>query len=149
MNPNNDCQESCTPALPEQVLDEKTLAQKAPVITAPLTRHVFVCTGKSCTTNESQSTLEAFWQVLAEKGLLYGKRGSMEGTVIVTTCGSVGLCAVGPAVLIYPEGVWYYNVQPSDVAEIVTEHLIENKIVSRLFAMRLGAGEGANPVFSA
>lgn len=101
-------------------------------------RHVFVCTGKSCSANDSQATLEAFWEVLAQKGLLYGKRGSMEGTVIVTTCGSIGLCAVGPAVLVYPDGTWYYNVHPEDVPEIAEEHLIQNRPVQRLVAMTLG-----------
>ncbi|MBY0402491.1 MAG: (2Fe-2S) ferredoxin domain-containing protein [Cyanobacteria bacterium] len=109
----------------------KTLA---PVTQAPLKRHLFVCTGSSCSANGSQETLETFWKVMAEKGLLYGKRGSLTGEVIVTTCGSVGLCAVGPAVLIYPEGIWYQRVTPEDVPEIVESHLIHNKPVSRLLA---------------
>jgi (2Fe-2S) ferredoxin len=110
------------------------LKKLAPVTQAPLKRHLFVCTGSSCTANGSQETLEAFWKVMAEKGLLYGKRGSLTGEVIVTTCGSVGLCAVGPAVLIYPEGIWYHRVTPEDVPEIVESHLIHNKAVSRLLA---------------
>jgi NADP-reducing hydrogenase subunit HndC len=120
-------------------LSPDALAVKAPVVSARLQRHVFVCTGKSCSANNSEATLEAFRQVLAEKGLLYGKRGSLEGSVIVTTCGSVGLCQVGPAVLIYPEGVWYYNVTPEDVEEVVSQHLMGGKIVERLFARRLPA----------
>lgn len=110
------------------------LALKAPVTKANLNTHVFVCTGKSCSQNNSEATLAKFWEVLAEKGLLYGKRGTMEGTVIVTSCGSIGLCAIGPAVLIYPEGVWYYNVSPDDVQEIVNEHIIGGKAVERLLA---------------
>lgn len=114
------------------------LALKAPVTKARLKTHVFVCTGKSCSQNDSEATLEKFRAVLAEKGLLYGKRGSMEGTVIVTTCGSVGLCTVGPAVLIYPEGVWYYNVTADDVNEVVEKHIIGGEVVERLLAYRLG-----------
>jgi len=110
------------------------LALKAPVTKANLNTHVFVCTGTSCGKNGSEATLAKFWEVLAEKGLLYGKRGTMEGTVIVTTCGSIGLCSIGPAVLVYPEGVWYYNVTPEDVQEIVTEHIIGGQIVERLLA---------------
>lgn len=117
------------------LLDPTELALKAPVTRANLKTHLFVCTGTSCTKNDSDLTLARFWEVLAEKGLLYGKRGSMEGTVIVTTCGSVGLCTIGPAVLIYPEGVWYYGVKPDDVEEIVNEHLINGRIVDRLLAM--------------
>ncbi|MCE3234558.1 MAG: D-reducing hydrogenase subunit HoxF [Vampirovibrio sp.] len=117
------------------LLDPTELALKAPVTKANLNTHVFVCTGTSCSKNNSEQTLAKFWEVLAAKGLLYGKRGTMDGTVIVTTCGSVGLCAIGPAVLIYPEGVWYYNVTPDDVAEIVDQHIIQGRIVERLMAM--------------
>lgn len=121
-----------------QPLDPTELGLKAPVTRAPLQRHVFVCTGTSCTKNNSEQTLAKFWEVLAERGLLYGKRGSFEGSVIVTTCGSVGLCQIGPAVLIYPEGVWYYGVTADDVQEIVDEHIIAGRPVERLLAMRLG-----------
>jgi (2Fe-2S) ferredoxin len=117
-------------------LDPLALALKAPVTKANLKTHVFVCTGSSCSQNESELTLNRLWEVLAEKGLLYGKRGSMDGTVIVTTCGSVGLCTIGPAVLIYPEGVWYYGVTPDDVEEIVNEHIINGRSVDRLMALQ-------------
>lgn len=117
------------------LLEPTELALKAPVTKANLNTHVFVCTGTSCSKNNSEQTLAKFWEVLAAKGLLYGKRGTMDGTVIVTTCGSVGLCAVGPAVLVYPEGVWYYNVTPDDVEEIVDQHIIQGRIVERLMAM--------------
>jgi NADP-reducing hydrogenase subunit HndC len=118
------------------VTDATELALKAPVTKANLNTHVFVCTGTSCSKNHSEATLARFWEVLAEKGLLYGKRGTMEGTVIVTTCGSIGLCAMGPAVLIYPEGTWYYHVTPDDVSEIVSEHIIGGQIVERLVAFQ-------------
>jgi NADH-quinone oxidoreductase subunit F len=117
------------------------LALKAPVTKAKLTHHVFVCTGKSCSANYGESTLEAFWTVLADKGLLYGKRGSMDGRVVVTKCGSVGLCAIGPAVLIYPEGVWYYGVKAEDVPDLVESHFVQGKPLERLYAMRLGEKE--------
>lgn len=115
-------------------MDRETLIEKAPVVSAPIRRHVFVCTGKSCAGFNSEATLDAFYKVLAERGLLYGKRGSWTGTVLVTTCGSIGLCQVGPAVMIYPDGVWYYNVQPEDVVEIADNHLIGNRPVERLLA---------------
>jgi (2Fe-2S) ferredoxin len=118
-------------------LDATELALKAPVTHANLKRHVFVCTGTSCTKNNSEATLAKFWEVLAAKGLLYGKRGSMDAPVIVTTCGSVGLCQIGPAVLIYPEGTWYYGVTADDVEEIVDEHLVKGRVVERLLAMHL------------
>ena len=113
---------------------------KAPVTQANLKKHVFVCTGKSCSANDAEATLEAFWAVLKERNLLYGKRGTPDGTVLVARCGSVGLCAVGPAVLIYPEGTWYYGVTPNDVAEIVDEHIIGGYRVARLLACEVNDG---------
>lgn len=120
-----------------QSISLEELQLKAPVVNANLKRHVFVCTGSSCSKRDSEATQNTFYKVLAEKGLLYGKRGSMDGTVMVTTCGSIGLCQVGPAVLIYPDGIWYYGVTPEDVETIAEEHLIYNKPVERLLAKRL------------
>lgn len=115
-------------------MDATELALKAPVTQAKLQMHVFVCTGSSCSKNGSEATLERFRDVLREKGLLYGKHGTPEGTVLLSKSGSMGLCAVGPAVLIYPQGVWYYHVTPDDVEQIVTDHLIEGRLVERLLA---------------
>lgn len=123
-------------------MDRDILTRKAPVVKAPLKRHVFVCTGTSCSSNNSEQVLQRFWEVLAQKGLLYGKRGSMTGSVLVTTCGSIGLCQVGPAVMIYPDGVWYYHVTPEDVTEIVDAHLLQNKPVQRLLARYLPSETG-------
>jgi len=113
-----------------------------PAITqATLRHHVFVCTGTACSNNDSQATLERFWAELTTRGLLYGKpggkRGQPDGTIIVTTCGSVGLCAAGPAVLIYPDGVWYARVTAEDVPEIVQKHLIGGHPVERLLALKV------------
>lgn len=113
------------------------LCQKAPVCAASLSRHVFVCTGPACTEHGAAATLEAFYCALAACGRLYGKRGSPQGDILVTTCGSVGLCAMGPAVLVYPEGVWYYGVSPDDVDTIVTQHLLGGEPVTRLLARHL------------
>ncbi len=118
-------------------MEHTELLEKAPVLRAPIRHHVFVCTGKSCSAADSESVLETFWTVLAEKGLLYGKRGSLAGTVLVTTCGSIGLCQVGPAVLIYPDGIWYYNVRPEDVPTLVEQHLLQGIPVSHLLAKTL------------
>ncbi len=124
-------------------MDRETLSRKAPVVDAPLQRHVFVCTGKACSANNSEATLDAFRTVLAEKGLLYGKRGSLDAPVIVTTCGSIGLCQIGRAVMVYPDGIWYYGVQPEDVPEIADEHLIGNRPVERLLARQLPAASSS------
>jgi len=115
--------------------DREKLEKLAPVTQAPLKRHVFVCTGKSCTANGSANVKAAFEQQLEAKNLRQGKekkgRNPM-GEIVLTECGSVGFCSIGPAVLVYPDGVWYAQVQPEDVSEIVEEHLEKGKVVERL-----------------
>jgi len=112
-------------------------ATLAPITQAALTHHVFVCTGTACSGNGSQAVLEALYEGLESRGLLYGKkRGSLQGAILVTTCGSMGFCSIGPAVLVYPQGVWYAGVQPTDVPELI-ESLLSGHEVSRLVARHL------------
>lgn len=118
-------------------MDKTELSIKAPVVNAKLTHHIFVCTGASCTKNESEKTLEKFWAVLKDKNLLYGKRGSLDGSVIVTPCGSIGFCQTGPAVLIYPDGIWYHSVTADDVEELVESHLINGSPLQRLLGYQM------------
>ena len=54
------------------------------------------------------------------------------GEIVLTDCGSVGFCSIGPTVLVYPEGIWYAQVQPEDVREIIEEHLEKGDVVERL-----------------
>jgi (2Fe-2S) ferredoxin len=110
--------------------------EQAPIIEAILTNHVFVCTGKSCSSKDSEATFTALREELKRHGLLYGKHGSLAGRVVLTQCGSVGLCAAGPAVLVYPEGLWYHGVTPADIPELV-QCLMEGRRLERLLALDL------------
>jgi (2Fe-2S) ferredoxin len=111
-----------------------------PVLKAPVTRHVFVCTGKSCQANNSEATLEAFKTTLKACELLFNKLESPQGQTIVTYCGSVGLCEIGPAVLVYPDGVWYQGISPDKVSTLVTEHLVKGQVVESWVARRVPSG---------
>jgi NADP-reducing hydrogenase subunit HndC len=112
----------------------------APVATAPIQHHVFVCTGKSCSARDSADVREAFERELKERGLLFGKEAkgkNPNGSIVLTECASVGFCAIGPTVLIYPDGTWYAQVRASDVPEIIEEHLLKGRPVERLALMRV------------
>lgn len=114
----------------------------APVASAQIQRHVFVCTGKSCSAVDSAAVHDAFERELKARGLQYGKivKGcSPQGTVVLTECASVGFCAIGAAVLVYPDGVWYAQVRAADVPEIVEEHIVNGRIVERLALMKVPA----------
>jgi (2Fe-2S) ferredoxin len=116
------------------------LAALAPIVSASITHHVFVCTGKSCSAVESVEVRNAFERELKARGLQYGKvsKGcSPNGSVVLTECGSVGFCAIGAAVMVYPDGVWYAQVRATDVPEIVEEHIVNGRPVERLALMRV------------
>ncbi|BDU78167.1 (2Fe-2S) ferredoxin domain-containing protein [Mesoterricola sediminis] len=112
-------------------------AAKSPVIDTPIRRQVLVCTHTSCAANGSGAVLEAFRRILADEQLLFHK-GNRKGSVSCTHCGSIGFCAIGPAVMVYPDGIWYAHVQPGDVPEIIESHIKGGRPVERLVRKRLG-----------
>ena len=86
--------------------------------------HVLVCGGTGCTSSNSGAIIEALEKEIADKGL------DKEIKVIKTGC--FGLCALGPIMIVYPEGCFYSEVKVEDVPEIVEEHLLKGRIVTRL-----------------
>ncbi len=129
-----------------EIQDRERLCALAPITSAPIRHHVFVCAGKSCLANDSAAVRAAFESGLKERGLLFGKAAkgkNPSGSVVLTDCGSVGFCAVGAAVLVYPDGVWYAQVRAADVREIVEEHLVGGRVVERLALLRMNASEEA------
>ena len=99
--------------------------------------HILVCTGTGCSSSNSPKIIEAFERELKEQGM------DREAKVVKTGC--FGLCAMGPVVLIYPEGAFYTHVTPADVPEIVSEHIVKGRIVERLLHKE---GENAERVTS-
>ncbi|MDL2294557.1 NADH-quinone oxidoreductase subunit NuoF [Ruminococcaceae bacterium OttesenSCG-928-D13] len=86
--------------------------------------HVMVCAGTGCTSSGSAPVAEAFEREIASNDL------AEEVRVIRTGC--FGLCALGPIVVIYPEASFYSMVKAEDVPEIVSEHLLKGRPVTRL-----------------
>ena len=86
--------------------------------------HVLICGGTGCTSSGSVALQEEFEACLKENGL--------ENEVKLVQTGCFGLCALGPIVVVYPEGAFYSRVEKDDVREIVTEHLLKGRIVTRL-----------------
>ena len=86
--------------------------------------NVLVCGGTGCTSSYSLQIAEKLKEELKEKGL--------DKEVNVITTGCFGLCALGPIMVVYPEGSFYSMVKLEDVPEIVEEHLNKGRIVTRL-----------------
>ncbi len=86
--------------------------------------HVLICSGTGCTSSGSAAVREALAAELE-------KRELTEEIKLVHT-GCFGLCALGPIMIVYPEGVFYSRVTAEDIPEIVEEHLLKGRPVQRL-----------------
>lgn len=86
--------------------------------------NVLVCGGTGCTSSNSEQIIEKLQEELKAQGL--------EKEVNVIRTGCFGLCALGPIMVVYPEGAFYSRVTVEDVPEIVSEHLLKGRIVKRL-----------------
>ena len=84
---------------------------------------VLVCGGTGCTSSGSQKIKEAFENEIKAKGL--------EEEVKVVGTGCFGLCAVGPIVIVYPDGTFYSMISAENVPEIVEEHLLKGRPVEK------------------
>ena len=86
--------------------------------------HVLVCGGTGCTSSGSPKIMEALKYEIKRQGL--------EEEVAVVETGCHGLCALGPIMIVYPDATFYSMVQVNDIAEIVSEHLLKGRVVTRL-----------------
>ncbi len=86
--------------------------------------HVLICGGTGCTSSGSAKIAASMEEEIAKKGL------AEEVKVVRTGC--FGLCALGPVMIVYPEGTFYSRVKLEDVPEIVEEHLLKGRVVDRL-----------------
>ncbi len=100
--------------------------------------HVLVCGGTGCTSSHSGELIEALEANIKEKGL--------EEEIKVVRTGCFGLCALGPIMIVYPEGCFYSEVKVDDIPEIVEEHLLKGRIVKRLLYKETVEAENVKPL---
>ena len=94
--------------------------------------HVMVCGGTGCTSSDSPAICAAMQKELEAKGI------AEEVKIVQTGC--FGLCALGPIMIVYPDGTFYTQVTVDDVSEIVEEHLLKGRPVSRLIYDEVAEG---------
>ena len=85
---------------------------------------VLICGGTGCTSSGSAKLMTSFEENL--------KKYELDQEVKIVQTGCFGLCALGPVVIVYPDGTFYSRVTEGDVEEIVSEHLLKGRIVERL-----------------
>ena len=98
----------------------------------PFQRHIFVCTNqrpnddpRGCCANLGAEKLHAHFKSET-------KRLNLKGLVRANKAGCLDHCELGPSVVVYPEGVWYWVGTEADVTEIMERHIMNGEIVTRL-----------------
>ena len=86
--------------------------------------HVLVCGGTGCTSSGSPQIIEKLNEEIIKQGL--------QDEVAVIQTGCHGLCALGPIMIVYPDASFYSMVKVEDIPEIVSEHLLKGRVVTRL-----------------
>ncbi|MBM3906504.1 MAG: (2Fe-2S) ferredoxin domain-containing protein [Gemmatimonadetes bacterium] len=104
-----------------------------PPLMEPYARHVLVCTGGYCSTDRRGRAIYAkLAGLLQREGLLFGPR-----RVKRSEAPCLGVCAGGPIVAVYPDGIWYGGVTPELLERIVVEHLRDGRPVEGAIFHRL------------
>ncbi|MDF2801284.1 MAG: hypothetical protein K0S61_1187 [Anaerocolumna sp.] len=96
--------------------------------------HILVCGGTGCTSSGSQKIIDCLQAEIEKNGL------NKEVSVVQTGCH--GLCALGPIMIVYPDACFYSMVQETDIPEIVSEHLLKGRPVTRLLYTETVTEEG-------
>ncbi|MFD1775901.1 (2Fe-2S) ferredoxin domain-containing protein [Paenibacillus rhizophilus] len=96
-----------------------------------LKKHLLFCCSEHCNNQDVEDVMQAFKEELVEQGI--------NKTVKINKTSCLGLCGNGPFLIVYPDGVWYYNVTTDDVQRIVKEHLVEGNPVDELVMLKMEA----------
>ena len=100
----------------------------------PYSRHVLVCTGSYCSPDRrGRQIYSELARLLQREDLLFGPTRVKRGE---TPC--LGVCAAGTIVAVYPDGIWYANVDAQVLERIVVEHLKHGRVVDEHVFHRLG-----------
>ena len=86
---------------------------------------LLLCHGTSCMSNGAARVKEALDEAL--------KEANLDKEVEIITTGCMGICELGPIMVVYPDGVFYQQLKPEDTREIVQEHILKGRVVQRLF----------------
>jgi len=86
--------------------------------------HLLVCAGTGCHSSESNLVYEMLRDEVMRKGL--------DKTVQIIRTGCFGFCEKGPILKILPDNTFYTQVKPTDAGEIIDEHVIKGRKVTRL-----------------
>ncbi|MAM64698.1 MAG: ferredoxin [Candidatus Marinimicrobia bacterium] len=97
-------------------------------------KHIFICVNERASNNQRGSCAKCGGMDIRMRFVKLINEHGLKGIVRANKSGCLDVCELGPAVVVYPDGVWYTNVQLDDVDEIFQSNIINNKPVKRLMA---------------
>lgn len=100
-------------------------------------RHAIMCVGKSC--GENMPLLKYLKSKVSAAGLDFG-----ENAVRVNRAGCLGVCLQGPIMVVYPEGVWYYNLDEAKIDRIIDQHFLQGEPVQEDVFHQMASPDGAS-----
>ncbi len=101
----------------------------------PYRLHIFVCQGKRCAARGSEDILDALKERIKSediKDVKVSKSGCLKVCKETDTEGEYS-----PAVVVYPEGVWYRNFKVTDIDELISRHVKKGEVIERLLHYRM------------
>jgi NADH-quinone oxidoreductase subunit F/NADP-reducing hydrogenase subunit HndC len=109
----------------ELVMVRKLIAEKGEELAAhsKYRKQILVCGGTGCTSSGSRKVIAALEEEIKAKNIQ---------DVLVVKTGCFGLCALGPVVIVYPEGAFYSQTTPEGAKRIIDEHILQDKICKDL-----------------
>lgn len=111
-------------AIRDEMHGELQIRSEASEATGKYRKHVLICGGTGCTSSGSAAIEKALNEEIEKNGI------ASEIKVVKTGC--FGLCALGPIMIVYPEGSFYSRITAEDIPEVVKEHLVNGNPVTRL-----------------
>ncbi len=108
----------------EEMKESISLRNHGAESTGTIKKNILVCGGTGCTSSGSQEILSRLHSEIDTLGLT--------DSVKIIKTGCFGLCALGPIMIVYPEGAFYSRITPDDVSEIVSEHIVNGRVVKHL-----------------
>lgn len=94
--------------------------------------HVFCCTNNRPATHRRGCCASKGSQALADYMCRRAMVTAAQRRIRINLSGCLNLCELGPAMVIYPEGVWYRYETDADIEEILHRHVVRGERVERL-----------------